>query len=213
MVGLNDILKGLKDNAGTTPGVELFIPAETTNGRAAYLKVMATTPGTASNGIPVSIDVAQGAAAELGATTRLSGSTLQGGMNAVPADDVDATQAQVHVFASVGQRTLSVNTTIDLSELPEGPHELRVVAYQGDFVFTQGYDRVTVIRNDSVVGDIDGDGHVDLADFATFAVCYGFPVTSPPLDCSSEDAAASDMDGSGFINLSDFATFAVVFGR
>ncbi|UCG33186.1 MAG: TIGR03790 family protein [Phycisphaerales bacterium] len=208
-----DILKGLKDNAGTTPGVELFIPAETTNGRAAYLKVLATTAGSAGNGIPVLIDTAPGAAADLGVTTRLSDSTLQGGMNAVPADEVAATQAQVHVFASVGRTTLSIDTTIDLSALPEGPHELRVVAYQGDFVFTQGYAKVTVIRSDSVVGDIDGDGHVYLTDFATFALCYGFPVTSPPPGCSPEAVAASDMDGNGFVNLSDFATFAVVFGR
>ena len=80
-------------------------------------------------------------------TAWLSGSTLQGGMNAVPADEVEAAQAQVHVFASVGQPTLSVTTAIDLSSLPEGPHELRVVAYQGDFVFTQGYAKVTVIRS------------------------------------------------------------------
>ena len=175
--------------------------------------MLATTPGTTGTGIPVSINAVQGAAAELGVSTRLSGSTLQGGMNAVPADDVAATQAQVHVFASVGRPVLSTNTTIDLSALPEGPHDLRVVAYQGDFVFTQGYAKVTVIRSDAVVGDIDGDGHVNLTDFATFAVCYGFPVISPPPGCPPEAAAASDMDESGFIDLSDFATFAVVFGR
>jgi uncharacterized protein (TIGR03790 family) len=208
-----DILKGLKDNAGATPGVELFIPAETTNGRAAYLKVMATTAGTAGNGIPVAIDAVQGAAAALGVTTRLSGSTLQGGMDAVPADEVAATQAQAHVFVSVGRPTLSIDTTIDLSGLPEGPHELRVVAYQGDFVFTQGYAKVTVNRSGSVPGDLDGDGHVRLSDFATFAICYGSPVTSPPPYCSPEAAAGSDLDGNGVINLSDFATFAFVFGR
>ena len=87
-----------------------------------------------------------------------------------------------------------------------------MVAYQGDFVYTQGYDTVMIERTDRKPGDIDGDGSVDLLDFATFAVCYGFPVTAPPRDCSPDAADASDLDRDGQINLVDFATFALVFG-
>ena len=174
-----DVLAGLKSNAASTPGVELEIPAETT-GRSAYLKVLAETVGVGGNGIPVSIVVDQGGAAELGLAARLDGPTLQGGMDAVPADEVDATQAQTHVFVSVGRPTLTVNTTVDLSGLPDGPHELRVVAYQGDRIFTQGYAKRTVTKGETKPGDISGDGYVDLIDFATFAMCYGGQVSSPP---------------------------------
>jgi hypothetical protein len=57
-----------------------------------------------------------------------------------------------------------------------------------------------------VCGDLDfSGGPVDLADFATFANCFGLPPTSPPCDCA-------DLDLDGNINLQDFATFAIVYG-
>ncbi|UCG31829.1 MAG: hypothetical protein JSU68_09195 [Phycisphaerales bacterium] len=62
-------------------------------------------------------------------------------------------------------------------------------------------------------GDIDEDGDVDLGDFATFAVCYGALVSSPPPSCSTEEADRSDFDDDGLVNLVDFGTFAVNFGR
>jgi hypothetical protein len=59
-------------------------------------------------------------------------------------------------------------------------------------------------------GDLDGDGDVDLGDYATFAVCfYGSAVTTPPPGCSSDEFADSDCDGDGDVDLSDFATFAL----
>jgi hypothetical protein len=60
--------------------------------------------------------------------------------------------------------------------------------------------------------DIDGDGDVDLTDFATFSVCFGASVATPPPGCSPADAAASDIDGDGFVDLVDFSTFALAFG-
>jgi hypothetical protein len=59
-------------------------------------------------------------------------------------------------------------------------------------------------------GDLDGDGDVDLGDFATFAVCfYGSAVTTPPPGCSTDEFADSDCDGDGDVDLGDFATFAL----
>ena len=60
-------------------------------------------------------------------------------------------------------------------------------------------------------GDLDGDDDVDLNDFATFATCYGFPVSAPAPGCSPEDAAACDLNGDGTVELNDFATFAVEY--
>ena len=61
-------------------------------------------------------------------------------------------------------------------------------------------------------GDIDQDGDVDISDFATFAACYGALVSSPPQDCTADEAGRSDIDGNGLVNLGDFATLAANFG-
>lgn len=62
-----------------------------------------------------------------------------------------------------------------------------------------------------IPGDIDGDGDVDLTDFATFAICYGYPVTPPAPGCSPDEAAACDLNDDGAVELNDFATFALHF--
>ena len=70
-----------------------------------------------------------------------------------------------------------------------------------DHDFRAGYSR-----------GIDGDGVVDLADFATFAQCYNGPAaTTPPPGCTSEEFAASDLDADGDVDLGDFATFSLNF--
>ncbi len=56
-------------------------------------------------------------------------------------------------------------------------------------------------------GDLNGDGAVDLADFATFANCMGQSPDAFP------ECLCADMDGSGAIDLRDFALFAVLFGQ
>lgn len=63
-----------------------------------------------------------------------------------------------------------------------------------------------------IPGDIDQNGTVNLADFATFANCFGAIVASPPSGCSTLEAQLSDLDGSGVINLLDFVIFAFFFG-
>ncbi len=63
------------------------------------------------------------------------------------------------------------------------------------------------------LGDVDGDGDVDLADFATLAVCFSGPgPASPPAGCSPEEFATCDLDGDGDVDLSDFSTFSTNFG-
>jgi hypothetical protein len=56
-----------------------------------------------------------------------------------------------------------------------------------------------------VCGDLDGSTTVNLADFATFAVCFN---ESPGI---SQACTCSDLNVDGLINLNDFATFAALF--
>jgi hypothetical protein len=63
-----------------------------------------------------------------------------------------------------------------------------------------------------IPGDIDGNGYVDLNDFATLALCYhGAAVASPPPGCSAVEFAACDLDGDSDVDLGDFSTFALNF--
>jgi hypothetical protein len=72
--------------------------------------------------------------------------------------------------------------------------------------------QVTVSGFTESPGDLDGDGDVDLNDFATFATCFsGSAVTTPPPSCSGSDFAGSDMDNDGDVDLNDFATFSSNF--
>ncbi len=60
-------------------------------------------------------------------------------------------------------------------------------------------------------GDIDWDGDRDLADFATFAQCYG--MTGPGRQCGRDSFKCSDLDDSGAVDLRDFMTFVIWYGQ
>jgi hypothetical protein len=61
-------------------------------------------------------------------------------------------------------------------------------------------------------GDYEGDGDIDLNDFATFSRCFGgSQATTPPPSCTAEEFSCSDIDGDGDADLADFATFAARF--
>jgi hypothetical protein len=58
-------------------------------------------------------------------------------------------------------------------------------------------------------GDLDGNGVVNLLDFATFAGCFG--MNGPNVGCDPVDFSGADLDGNGTVNLTDFATFSLNF--
>jgi hypothetical protein len=58
-------------------------------------------------------------------------------------------------------------------------------------------------------GDFDGDGDVDLADFAAFAQCFGGANLPPAGSCPP--GVDADFDDDGDVDLADFATFAQNF--
>lgn len=58
-------------------------------------------------------------------------------------------------------------------------------------------------------GDFDGDGDVDLTDFATFGQCFGGANNPPAAGCPA--GVDADSDGDGDVDLTDFALFAQNF--
>jgi hypothetical protein len=59
---------------------------------------------------------------------------------------------------------------------------------------------------DCVIGDVDGDGDVDLADVAALAGALGTCWGDPQYDHTT------DFDGSGCVDLADVAAFQCSFG-
>lgn len=53
-------------------------------------------------------------------------------------DNADVLRARGTIFLSAGQEILAASRALDTTNLPDGPHELQVVAYEGSAIKTQG---------------------------------------------------------------------------
>lgn len=62
---------------------------------------------------------------------------------------------------------------------------------------------------DGLVGDLDGDGDVDVTDFGLMATCFGGTLNPPAVACPP--AVNADLDGDGDVDLGDFALLAQNF--
>jgi hypothetical protein len=61
----------------------------------------------------------------------------------------------------------------------------------------------------AVAGDLDGDGDVDISDFAAFAQCFGGANLPPSGSCPP--GVDADFDDDGDVDIADFATFSQNF--
>ena len=76
-------------------------------------------------------------------------------------------------------------------------------------ITSQDEDRsphVHAVQVSSALGDVDGDGDVDLLDFASFLDCVTGPMGGVELGCES-----ADLDNDQDVDRSDFAVFQLVF--
>jgi hypothetical protein len=94
---------------------------------------------------------------------------------------------------------LSAGSTLDLNGLHVYYHYL---CNDGGTIELNG----GTLEQVGLLGDIDGDGDVDLADLATLLAAYGTCVGDPGYN------PAADLDCSGCINLSDLATLLANYG-
>ena len=65
-----------------------------------------------------------------------------------------------------------------------------------------------------MAGDLDGDGDVDIDDFAIFAGCMAGPdVIEAPAACDPVDFVYADFDNDEDVDLADFSLLQMVFGN
>lgn len=60
-----------------------------------------------------------------------------------------------------------------------------------------------------LIGDLDGDGDVDVGDFGVFTQCFGGAFNPPAVTCPA--GVNADFDGDGDVDAADFAIFAQNF--
>jgi len=95
--------------------------------------------------------------------------------------------------------------TLELSGTIGQPDATSSVLTGGDFALVGGFWKGET-GGAQHPGDFDGDGDVDLDDYAQFAACVAGPGGAPPPECE-----AVDLDGDGDIDLQDFCRWQPLF--
>ncbi len=134
--------------------------------------------------------------------------------NVIPGD-FNANGVVNQFDVALWQNYLSANDGGPADEDGTNNLAVQVPAFACNFsLYDVNYDGVVDGRDLFYVGlpgDIDIDGDVDLADFATLAVCFGQVAGDQDPDCPPRAFARSDLDRNEIVNLVDFSSFAVHF--
>jgi hypothetical protein len=124
------------------------------------------------------------------------------GVNVIVDPDVVITlrNDQVSFDAISGQLEIS----LDASQATDGVYELRLLqAVTGGAPFTVSGN--SILQLTQLTGDFNGDGGVNVLDFATLV--YWFTQNTPTAP------SYVDLDGTGFVNIQDFSRFVSRFGQ
>ena len=134
-----------------------------------------------------------GDAGEDGIIDGLGGSTLPGGVGIEP-EWVRVVTIEVSADGSAPSATYSL-----------APSEMGVAGFgRGAIPWASiALDSVVLAQGSGVYGDVDGDGDVDLEDFATWSTCMTHPNAGP----HSPGCDALDFDADQDVDLFDFGWF------
>lgn len=120
------------------------------------------------------------------------------GRNGADVITANLTSDNLSIFLNSGDGTL-----LEPSFYPVGTHPSSVILSDlnidndSDIIVSFSDGIMVFLNNCPSVGDFDGDGDTDMADFGTFQVCFG----QDPL---SNECEGADLDSSGYVDLMDF---------
>ena|GEM_PF-2701933 len=130
---------------------------------------------------------------------------------AIPASEVLSIAVVAELDAAVGYMVIHESAMVDPS-VPDAWYMNFSTGLNEHEGFFGDCDGIAAYQLYGLPGDLDDDGDVDLADYATFEGCLVGPdVLTPPGGCTQEDFYQADMDHDGDVDLGDFSEFQEAF--